>query len=109
MISTRSWPDAVTAFAATRTTAISMFAVAAPVSDPEAAVEGQRGEKRGGATGGAQVPGVQHLERRERAAHRAKSPRQIQDASPGHDPPNTGDQPTAADRRPDAIPVLVNI
>src|SRR5712691_6579446 len=64
----------------------------------------QRGEKRGGATGGAQVPGVQHLERRERAAHRAKSPRQIQDASPGHDPPNTGDQPTAADRRPDAIP-----
>ena len=28
----------------------------------EAAAEGQRGEKRGGATGGAQVPGVQHLE-----------------------------------------------
>jgi len=35
--------------------------------------ESQRGEKRGGATGGAQVPGVQHLERRERAAHRAKA------------------------------------
>jgi len=49
------------------------------------------GEKRGVATGGAQVPGVQHLERRERAAHRAKSSRQIQDASSGHDPPNTGD------------------
>src|SRR5712672_2612538 len=113
MISTRSWPDGVTAFAATRTTAISMFAAAAPVngdgldepvSDPEAAAEGQRGEKRGGATGGAQVPGVQYLERRERAAHRAKSSRQIQDASSGHDPPNTGDQPTAAARRPDAIP-----
>src|SRR5712672_3291273 len=113
MISTRSWPDGVTAFAATRTTAISMFAAAAPVngdgldepvSDPEAAAEGQRGEKRGGATGGAQVPGVQHLERRERAAHRAKSSRQIQDASPGQDPPDTGDQPTAADRRPEAIP-----
>src|SRR5208282_2618188 len=28
----------------------------------------------------------------------------IQDADPGHDPPDTGDQPTAADRRPDAIP-----
>src|SRR4029077_3256732 len=75
-----------------------------PVPDQEAAAEGQRGEERGGATGGAQVPGVQHLERRKRAAHRAKSSRQIQDASPGQDPPDTGDQPTAADRRPDAIP-----
>src|SRR5208282_2648346 len=28
----------------------------------------------------------------------------IQDARPGHDPPDTGDQPTAADRRADAIP-----
>src|SRR5271165_5033548 len=45
-----------------------------------------------------------NLERRERAAHRAKSPRQIQGADPGHDPPDTGDQPTAADRRPHAIP-----
>ena len=31
-ISTRSWPDGVTVFAATRTTAISMFAAVAPVS-----------------------------------------------------------------------------
>jgi RNA-directed DNA polymerase len=30
--------------------------------DKEAAAEGQRGEKRGGATRGAQVPRVQHLE-----------------------------------------------
>src|SRR5271166_4365477 len=45
-----------------------------------------------------------NLERRERAGHRAKSPRQIQGADPGHDPPDTGDQPTAADRRPHAIP-----
>jgi len=44
-----------------------------------------------------------NLERRERAAHRAKSPRQIQGADPVHDPPDTGDQPTAADRRPHAI------
>jgi group II intron reverse transcriptase/maturase len=35
---------------------------------------------------------------------RAKSPRQIQGADPGHDPPDSGDQPTAADRRPYAIP-----
>ena len=33
-----------------------------PVPDHEAAAEGQRGEERGGATGGAKVPGVQHLE-----------------------------------------------
>jgi RNA-directed DNA polymerase len=35
---------------------------------------------------------------------RTKSPRQIQGADPGHDPPDTRDQPTAADRRPHAIP-----
>src|SRR5271165_1035735 len=45
-----------------------------------------------------------NLERRERAAHRAKSPRQIQGADPGHDTPDTGRQPTAADRRPHPIP-----
>src|ERR1700741_4135945 len=28
----------------------------------------------------------------------------MQDENPGQDPPDTGDQPTAADRRPDAIP-----
>src|ERR1700731_252968 len=39
-----------------------------------------------------------------RAAHRAKSPRQIQDAGPGPDPPDTGDQPAAVDRGPHAIP-----
>ncbi len=33
-----------------------------PVPDQEAAAEGQRGEECGGATGGAEVPGVQHLE-----------------------------------------------
>src|SRR5437016_2710449 len=33
-----------------------------PVPDQEAAADGQRDEKRGGATGGAQVSGVQHLE-----------------------------------------------
>ena len=49
--------------------------VGEPVSDQQAAAQGQRGEKRGGATRGAQIPGVQHRERWERAAHRAKSPR----------------------------------
>src|SRR6202045_2785400 len=39
-----------------------------------------------------------------RAAHRAKSPRQIQDAGPGPDPPDRGDQPAAVDRGPHAIP-----
>src|ERR1700680_3312924 len=35
--------------------------VGEPVSDQQAAAEGQRDEKRGGATGGAQIPGLQHL------------------------------------------------
>jgi RNA-directed DNA polymerase len=33
-----------------------------PVPDQEAAAEGQRGQERDSATGGAQVPGFQHLE-----------------------------------------------
>ena len=41
----------------------------------KAEAQGQRGEKRGGAPGGAEVPGFHHLERRERAAHRAEGPR----------------------------------
>ena len=60
--------------------------------------------KRGGATGGAKVPGFQHLERWERAAHRAEGARQIQDANPGHDTPDTRARPTAVDRRADTIP-----
>src|SRR5216683_971518 len=40
----------------------------------------------------------------ERPEHRAKSPRQIQDADPGPDPPDTGDQPAAVDRGRHAIP-----
>src|SRR5712691_5497985 len=58
----------VTGSAGMPTMRISMFAAAAPengdgvgepVSDQQAAAAGQRDEKRGGATGGAQVPGVQ--------------------------------------------------
>src|SRR6516162_3461397 len=41
----------------------------------------------------------------ERAAHRAKSPRQIQDADPGHHTPDKRGQFVAADRRAEAIPV----
>jgi hypothetical protein len=33
-----------------------------PVLDQQAAAQGQRGEERGGATGGAKVSWVQHLE-----------------------------------------------
>ena len=40
----------------------------------------------------------------ERAAHRAKSPRQIQGANPGDDKPDSGAQPTADHRGTDAIP-----
>ena len=47
-------------------------------------------EERGGAPGGAQVPGLQHRERRERAAHRAEGPRQVQDAGPGADASDAG-------------------
>lgn len=53
-----------------------------PVPDQEAAAEDQRGEERGGATGGAEVPGVQ----------------------PGYDTPDTGNQSGAADQRAEAIP-----
>jgi RNA-directed DNA polymerase len=38
----------------------------------------------------AQVLRVQHLERRERAAHRAASAGQVQDAGPGDHPPDRG-------------------
>src|SRR5207237_3154790 len=55
-------------------------------------------------TGGAEVPGLHRVEGGERAAHCAKSPRPIQGADPGHDPPDTGDQPAAVDRGPHAIP-----
>ncbi len=48
--------------------------------------------------------GFQHLERRERAAHRAASACQVQDAGPGDHRPDTGAQPWAADRRAGAIP-----
>ena len=75
-----------------------------PVPDQEAAAEGQRGEERGGAAGGAEVPWIQHLERRERAAHRAKGPRQVQGADPGHDTPDAGNQPAAVDQGAEAIP-----
>src|SRR5713101_3073478 len=37
-------------------------------------------------------------------ARGAQSPRQVQGADPGHDPPDTGDQSAADDRRPRAIP-----
>ena len=90
-----------------------MSAAAAPVTrhglcksvpDQEAAAEGQRGEERGGAAGGAQVPGVQHLERRARAVHRTKGAREVQDANPGHDTPDTGNLPGADDRGAETIP-----
>ena len=48
--------------------------------------------------------GLQHLERRERAAHRAKSTRQIQGANPGNDVPDTGTQSVADNRGAGAIP-----
>ena len=39
-------------------------------------------------TGGAEVPGLQHLERWERAAHRAESAQQVQGENPGYDQPD---------------------
>src|SRR5271168_3825874 len=74
-----------------------------PVPDYEAAAEGQRDEERCGATGGAQVPGIQHLERGGRAAYRAKGPRHIQDADPGANLPDTRAQSGADSRGTDAI------
>jgi hypothetical protein len=55
-------------------------------------------------TGGAQVPGLQHLERRGRAAYRAKGARHIQDADPGADLPDTRAQSDVDYRGTDAIP-----
>jgi hypothetical protein len=81
--------------------------VMASVSRFLTAAEGQRGEKRGGATGAAKIPGIQHLERWERTAHRAKSSRQVQGADTGHDAPDTGRQPGADDRGTEAIPYRV--
>ena len=46
-------------------------------------LEGERVEKCGGSTCGAEVLGLQHLERRERTADCAEGTRSIQDASPG--------------------------
>ena len=40
----------------------------------------------------------------QRAAHRAKGARKVQNANPGHDTPDAGNQPGADDRRPEAIP-----
>ena len=66
----------------------------------KAKAEGQRGEKRGGATGGAQVPGFYHHERWGRAAHRAQGSRQVQDENPGYDRPDPRTKPGADCRRP---------
>src|SRR6516165_5506339 len=40
----------------------------------------------------------------ESRANLTKSPRQIQDAGPGHDTPDTRHQPATADRRTEAMP-----
>ena len=61
-------------------------------------------EAKGGATGGAIVPGFQHLERRERTADRAEGSQQVQDANPGQNTPDAGAQSAAADRTAGAIP-----
>ena len=70
----------------------------------EASAEGQRVEKCGGSTGGAEVPGFQHRERRERTAHRAESTRTIQSASPRTDAADTRGEPRPVDRALGSLP-----
>jgi hypothetical protein len=50
--------------------------------------------------------GFSIFERRERAAHRAESPRQVQGAASGHDMPNIGEKSGAADQSAEAIHIV---
>src|SRR5205823_13297315 len=113
-ISTRNWPDGLAAFAATRTTAISMFAAAAPVKgdglgelvpDQEAAAEGQRRKARLRDRRSANFSGSASRTTGASGASRQKPSANSRRRSGTLTPPDTGDQPAAVDREPHAIPL----